>query len=801
MEVLKMSDTMDRVHAIWEKVREDRKHAGISLDRAKLATESWEQSSGYPTPIRRGMMTAHILENIPLYLDEGQLICGNYTSHSMWGEWYPEYESRFLLNAKEDEPALQKMSRDTADRAEIVRIADFWNKLSIEDQFLNYFTEEELAQLKLLGEDGCNGFALNTTRSRQGGYYSPGIFKVVKKGYKGLIADIDEQLEKLVIKDHDTLRQSQHLKGWKRALQGGIAYGHRCADHCRALAADCADEKRKAELLEMAEVCDWVPENPARTFHEALQATYFAQAFIYIESRGDGVSPGRVDQYCYDCYKSDMEKGTLTREKALELINCFRIKFNGFRQLSSKSFMNNTSGEAQFHNITLGGVDENGNCAVNELSYLFLDAALELPMPHPTLSVRVFDGIPQDFFDKALQVVATGVGYPAFFNDKSYIPTMLKYGITQEDANDYAIGGCVEGMPAGRTAPGYPVFLNNAKALELALYDGFDAYACKQQVGPHTGKFEDFKTFDEFYDAVKKQTEFISEWGSRYSMVQRAIRDELCSIAFTDATIDNCIQTGKSSAGGGSKYNIQYHNATGAIDVADSLTAIKKCVFDEKTVAPDVLIKALLNNFKGYEDVRAILMSAPKYGNDDDAADAMAVDYYDWWADSINSNEKYESGFGTHYIPGAYSVSRHGPAGKYTGALPDGRLAGEFLADGSMSPRQGMDVNGPTAVLNSAGKIDQLKYTNTLLNMKFQGGTLKDPQDREKLSFLIRTYFNMGGKHIQFNIVDKETLEDAQVAPERHGDLIVRVAGYSAFFIELTDNIQAELISRTESEF
>lgn len=793
-----MEKTLDRVHRIWEKVREDRKHAGISLERAKLATESWSASEGYPTPIRRGMMTEYILKNIPLYLDEGQLICGNYTSHSMWGEWYPEYESRFLLNASEDEPALQKMSKDTADQKEILRIAGFWNKLSIEDQFLNYFTDEELKQLSVLGEDGSNAFALNTTRSRQGGYYSPGIFKVVKKGYKGIIEDIDAELKSLVIRDHDDLKKSQNLQGWKHALQGGIAYGHRCADHCRTLAEKEQDEKRRQELLEMARVCDWVPENPARTLHEALQATYFAQAFIYIESRGDGVSPGRVDQYCYECYKNDVDGGRLTREQAMELINCFRIKFNGFRQLSSKAFMNNTSGEAQFHNITLGGVDAQGNSAVNELSYLFLDAALELPMPHPTLSVRCFKGMPRDFFDKALQVVATGVGYPAFFSDSANIGTMVKYGIAPEDANDYAIGGCVEAMPAGRTAPGYPVFLNNPKALELALYDGFDYYAGQQQVGPHTGRFEDFDTFDDFYAAVKKQTVFISEWASRYCKVQRAIRDDMCAVGFTDALIDDCVARGKTSAGGGAKYNIQYHNATGIIDLTDSLAAIKKCVFEDKTVSKETLIKALKANFEGYEDVRETLMAAPKYGNDDDYADSIAADFYSWWADSINENPNYDAGFGTHYVPAAYSVSRHGPSGKYTGALPTGRLAGEFLADGSMSPRQGVDLNGPTAVLNSAGKIDQSKYTNTLLNMKFQGGTLKNNGDRAKLAALIETYFAMGGKHIQFNIVDKETLEDAQAAPERHGDLIVRVAGYSAFFIELTENIQAELISRTE---
>lgn len=255
-----------------------------------------------------------------------------------------------------------------------------------------------------------------------------------------------------------------------------------------------------------------------------------------------GVSPGRVDQYTYPCYRRDKENGTLTDEQAIELINCFRIKFNTFRQLSSKSFMNTTSGEAQFHNITLGGTDCDGNSAVNEVSYLFLEAALRLRTPHPTLSVRYFDEIPQEFMDKALQVVAQGGGYPAFFNDKAQINTMIRYGVSLKDARNYALGGCVQAMAAGMTAPGYPVFMNFGKCMELALYDGYDEFKSKKQIGPHTGKFPNFKNFDQFYDAFKKQVVFCSSLISKYSLIQRSIRDSLASCGFTDALIDGCIE-------------------------------------------------------------------------------------------------------------------------------------------------------------------------------------------------------------------------------------------------------------------
>jgi len=792
-----MAEVMDRVHYIWNNVLRDRDRAGVSLDRAKLVTESWQSSTGYPQSIRRGMAIEHMLSNIPLFIDDEQLFCGSYSSHSMWGEWYPEYECKFLLGDANNEPALERMSKDMADLDEIRRIAEFWAAFSMEDQFMNYMTAEEVDLLTKRGETGSFAFIVNGNRARHGGYYCLNIEKVVKKGLRGVIQEIDDQLANLRIMDHETLKRSQNLRGWRHALQGGINYGHRCAALCREKAETAPNAERKAELLEMARVCDWVPENPARTFHEALQTTYFVQIFTYLESRGDGVSPGRVDQYCYDCYKSDVEKGNMTREKAIELINCFRVKFNTFRQLSSKAFMNNTSGEAQFHNITLGGTDGQGNCAVNELSYLFLEASMQLRMPHPTMSIRYFDGIPKDFLEKALEVVSLGCGYPAFYNDKSHIPMLIRYGIKPEDANNYAIGGCVQSLVPGKTAPGYPVFINMAKCLELALYDGVDEYRGGHFVGAHTGRFEDFKTFDEFYDAVKAQFICLTDAAVRYCNIQRSIRDDLASCGYADALIDGAIESGLTCSGAGAQYNMQYVNPMNIIDTADSLTAVKKCVFEDKTVAPETLIAALKANFEGYEDVRKILQAAPKYGNDNDYADNIAKDLYHWFAETVN--ERFEAGFGTHYRPGGYSVSTHTPTGACTGALPDGRLAGVALADGSVSPCQGADTCGPTAVLNSAGKIDQYELVQTLLNMKFQGSMLKDPADRVKLAALIKSYFDEGGKHIQFNVVSRDALEDAQVAPERHRDLIVRVAGYSAFFVELVPNLQNEIISRTEN--
>lgn len=541
-----MAEVMKRVDYIWSNMLRERDQAGVSLERARLYTESWKESVGKPMPIRRGLAMKHVLENIPLFIDDQQLIMGSYASHSMWGEWYPEYESKFLLGAADDEPALKAMAKSDEDVAEIREMAAFWAKESVEDQYERYFTEEEKQRLLGYNDTWVQPWFMN--RSRHGGYYCADIAKVVEKGYKGVIAEIDAEIRKTHVLDAESLQKYDRLLGWRYALEGACAYGHRCAALARETAEKTEDPFRREELLKMAEVCDNVPENPARNFHEALQATYFAQIFIYLESRGDGVSPGRADQYLYPTFKADMDSGVLDEEKAIDLINCFRIKFNTFRQLASKTFFVGTSGEAQFHNITLGGETLDGKTCVNELSYLFLKAGLELRIPHPTMSVRYCKSIPEDFMDLSLQVIALGGGYPAFFNDHSNIENLKRLGVSAEDAQEYAVGGCVALQVPGKTAPGYPVFFNMAKCLELAIHDGFDPYRTKKQIGPHTGKFEDFKSYEEFVEAFKFQITDALGLCCKLSNMQRAYRGVYISTAFTDTLLDGCIEKGKTGS-------------------------------------------------------------------------------------------------------------------------------------------------------------------------------------------------------------------------------------------------------------
>jgi formate C-acetyltransferase len=397
---------------------------------------------------------------------------------------------------------------------------------------------------------------------------------------------------------------------------------------------------------------------------------------------------------------------------------------------------------------------------------------------------------------KAAELCSLGLGYPAFFNDNSCIPAvMATWGVSLEEARGYAIGGCVVPMVPGKTGAIQPISFTMVKPLELALRNGFDPVSQKQ-IGPKTGSLEDFKTFDELFEAYKKQVKYFSLEAAAIMNLQRAVKEAVIPPLFQSGLVEGCIESGKSALGNGPRYQIQEHCPRSMIDTVDSLAALKKCVFDDKSVSQRQLIEALDANFEGKEDVRHILLSAPKFGNDDDYVDSIAIDLFEWWQKMVT--EELEALYGRKYRAATYSASGHHSAGKRVGALPSGRLAGLSLADGSVSPCQGVDINGPTAVINSAGKIDQSPILATLLNIKFQPAVLKTKEDLAKFLALIKTYFDYGGKHIQFNVVDKETLLDAQVHPERHRNLLVRVAGYSAFFIELERGVQDEIIQRTE---
>ena len=792
-EASNMDEASTRGERLLNQLLANRKELRVSLWRARLLTASWKETEGLPTPIRRAKAFEKIVTEIPIYIEDGQLLVGDYAAKPAWGEWYPEFGPRSILKDLQSEQGLKAYEEQGVDTAAFKAMAEYWDDRSVENAFFLYVKPEKGKIWTNMGEENCYIVRHRALLDRLGGYHCINYEKVVQQGFLGILAEVEEELRATTLHDDDSLRKVNFLKAGVIVLQAAVQYAKRYAVLARQL-AEKAEGQRRADLLKIAAVCEWVPANPARTFHEALQTSWFVHALEYLETRSEGESPGRMDQYLYPCFKRDMEEGRLTREEAIELLECLRVKVSSLRQFSSRFFIEGMSGDAQFHNVTLGGQTPDGKDATNELSYLVLEAARRVRTLHPTLSIRFHDRLSEAFALKGVELAASGLGFPAFFNDNSNIPFLEGIGATREEARNHAIGGCVVPVIPGAVGPGQPITFHLAKCVELALFNGFDPRT-QIQVGPVTGEFDKFETFGEVLDAFKKQVEFFSREAAEVITLQRLLREQMICPMFNDILTDDCIKHGKSSLGDGARYRINYHNGRTMIDAVDSLAAVRKRVFDDRTVGKGELLEVLRKNFKGKEGVRKLLLSAPKFGNDDDYVDEIAAHLFQWWQQMACS---LDSAYGDKYMACAYSVGGHVPAGERTGALPNGRPAGRPLSDGAVSPSQGADVKGPTAVINSCCKIDQSKISATLLNMKFMSSTLKTKDDRRKLLFLIKTYFDGGGKHIQFNTVDRATLLDAQRHPERHPNLIVRVAGYSAYFAELSRGMQDEIIERTE---
>ena len=784
---LPRQEGVTRGQKLWKRMLEYRQRAKLSLARAKLLTASYKETEGLPSPIRRAKAFEKIVTQIPLFIEEDDLLAGAFSARPMYFEWYPEYAVDQEMSAGQQGEMLA--SGDT--EKELAEIIDYFQERCLQNSFLSWIGEEEKRIIAESCEDGAWIYrAQNLTIDR--GYHAVNYEKAIKTGFTGVLGEVERELRETPVKDEESYRKVNFLKGLEIVLKAGIQYAKRYATLARELAGK-AEGERRAELEKLADICEWVPANPARTFYEAVQASCFLHILMHLESRAQE-SPGRMDQYLYPYYQHDMAAGILTNEEAVEILECFRVKLSTLRLFNTALLNEVLSGEAQYHNITLGGQTAEGKDATNELSHLFLEAALTTRTLHPTLSIRWHDKLSEDFALQCLELVKRGLGYPAFFNDHSSIPWLLGAGIPLEVARNYCLSGCVQHTIPGQTSPLEAFFFNLPKCLELALHNGLDPRT-RKQVGPRTGDFAEFHSFGDLVAAFKRQVTYFSEQGARIINQQRVARVDIAPTMLSSAFMDDCIQKGKSCLGEGARHVVIGQVGVGMIDVVDSLAAMKRLVFEEGSMGKQELLDALAANFEGKKELRRSLLEAPKYGNDDEDADALAAELYDWWQRMVS---EIEAPYGLKYVPTPYSISLHGAFGKRVGALPSGRMAQVPLADGSVSPSPGADAHGPTAVLNSAGKIDQLPFFGTLLNMKFHPSALKTREDLTKLLALIRTYFGYGGKHVQFNVVDSKTLKDAQLHPESYRNLIVRVAGYSALFTELNRSIQDEIISRTE---
>jgi len=794
---------MTRGQRIWAATRERRDTEPVSVERARLVTESFQETEGLPLCTRRAKAFEKIMKEFPIYIEDEQLLVGDFSTRPMAPEWFPELTTGWIQEYMDrgwyDEQVPGQYGFERGKKELILEICDYWKDKACKETLYNYIGKEEIDRIHSLAEDGAWVYAASSEAQTEKGWNIPDYSRIVRRGLRAIIGDIDKELAGIVVLDEDSFSRKDFLSALRSELENGILYAHRYADLAAEMAKNAA-EPRKTELLTIERVCRRVPEFPAETFQESLQSMFFAHLLAYWDSRTYGLGFGRVDQYLYPGYKHDIDAGLIDRAYALELLECFRVKIMNKRMLLDMTIRRAVTSESHFHNCVIGGQTVDGKDAVNDLSFLWLEAAENVRTPHPTLSVRWHPDLNMDFAMQAARLCSRGMGFPAWFNDAPTIEYLLTKGGTLEECRDYAVGGCVLHNYVGKTGTTWPSVMNFGKVFELSLHNGIDPRT-GIQVGPMTGDITTFTSYDQFVEAFRAQTKHFVEDSVEYINTVRVHRTQTYPDVFLSCMFDDCIKKGKSILNGGARYasNTQYVLPVGIVDVGNSLYAIRKLVFEDKSLSTAELKEALDCNFEGKEALRQQLWNAPKYGNDVPEVDYVVADLYKWLCEYVNS---LDCAYGGKFELAPHSIAFHANMGRKVGALPSGRLAGTSLSDGAVSPWQGSDTAGPTAVINSAGRIDHVPIFGTLFNMRFSPGSLKTDADLMNLLSLIRTYFvDGGGKHIQFNVVDKATLIDAKEHPENHRDLIVRVAGYSALWGELNEDVHNELIARTENAF
>jgi len=772
----------------------------LCIEKAKLITESWQKTDGDPPIIRLAKAFEHLLKNYPIFIKENELIVGNAASLPRGIEidcfFGPIYEEELK---KLEEEGLITIPKNVW--FELREIIYYWRDKNLQYKIGQVINDK-------LWQFAQSGILLPPFRSKEegvGGFLSSGLYigiqrwigaldfeSVLTSGLNYLIMKAEEELENIRFEGKsDALKKVHFLQAAIISLKAIIAFANRFAELAKAMAIRENNPDRKKELEKIAEVCKQVPANAARNFHEAIQSFWF----ITLVTPWQAFSTGRFDQYMYPFYKKDIEKRISDSSDILELLCLLRIKDMELVALPARAVKRQQyAGLAKWHNMVIGGVDKNGRDATNELTYLILEAAKRVRTPHHTITLRVHETTPEELMLKAIEVVKTGIGMPAFVGDKSYIEFLLMNGVPLEEARNYVVAGCIEASIPAKSRQSKCTFFVFPKVLEIFLNGGIDPRT-GFNIGPFEVDIEKFGTFEDFYETFKKYITHFTKLAAELINIDLACSLEFASPVDSILMIDS-IKEGKNLFEREMLYeNIGAISQCGLINVGDSLAAIKKLIFEEKLFTMRELKEALKNNWEGYENIRTLCLKAPKYGNDDDYVDEIVSDLYKAWVKTLSNTYTI---LGKSFKPAAISITSQWLGGAITGATPDGRKAGEVLADGGASPMRGRDVRGPTAVIKSASKIDQTCLQSVLLNMKFHPSALKSVEDMKKLSILIKTYFRLGGKHIQFNVIDKNTLIEAQKHPEYYKDLIVRVAGFSAYFVQLSKEVQDEIIARTE---
>jgi len=759
--------------------------------RAVIYTDVFKETEGKPIILKRAEAFKRYCETKKVFIQPYELIVGDPGDSPRDGIICPEHEASWLEEELDTiSTRLQDPYQITEEQKEELRghVFPYWRGKTTYDYWMSRIPEETK---EIASKTGIIDVEIKTQSGP--GEIAPYYEMLLKKGFKGIIREAEEKLKPLT--SPLDMEKKEFYEAVILSCQGIITFAKRHAELARKMAAEEGDSERKAELEEIAEICDWVPENPARTFWEALQGLWFAQVGCQMEANAPSYSPGRIDQYLFPYYKRDIEEGRLTKDKALELIDCMYIKFADCTWLLSKNAVMYFAGYQPYQNMCVGGITPEGRDATNELSYLFIQAKEDVRLHSPSLSVRLHKQTPEEFLLKVCELVRMGTGFPAIHNDDVAIKMILLKGTSVEDARNYSLVGCVEPYAPGKmsqwTDGGH---YNFAESVEFALTSG-RSLIHNRQLGPKTGDPRKM-SFDEFKEATKKHLAYFIKHIAVACYITEKLHAELTPYPYISSLIDNCLEKGKDITVGGARYTVgPAFIGTGTADYADSLSAIRKFVYEDKIISMDMLIDAISKNFEGYEDLRMQLWNQTSmYGNDIEEVDESAREMTDFAYQEI---KKYTSFRGTPYISGLYPVASHVPHGLVVGALPYGRLATLPLADGC-SPKGGTDRKGPTAVLKSVSHINhEVHVGGTLLNMKLDPLTVAGDEGLKRLAVLLRTFVDLDIYHIQFNVVSEKVLRDAQKRPEMYRSLIVRVAGYSAYFVELCRDIQEDIIQRT----
>ena len=830
---IEKSPRIDRlVKALYEKMPE------IEADRAVLITESYKATEGEPIITRRAKAFEHILENLPIVIRDDELIVGAATKSPRGCQVFPEYSFEWL------EAEFETVATRSADpfyiseetKETLSKVYKYWGGKTTSELATSYMSDEALRAID------HNIFTPGNYFYNGVGHVTVDYAKVLKVGYNGIIKETEKALSELSQGDADYAKRSHFLNAVIRSCKAAVKYSKRYAALAAEKAKGTQDIRRRKELEVIAQNCSGALEYGAKSFYEACQSFWFIQMLIQIESSGHSISPGRFDQYMYPYYKADLDKGVITREFAQELMDCIWVKLNDLNKCRDAASAEGFAGYSLFQNLIAGGQNEHGIDVTNDLSFMSITATEHVFLPQPSFSVRVWNGTPHEFLIRAAELTRTGIGFPAYYNDEVIIPALQSRGLTLEDARDYNIIGCVEPQKSGKTDGWHDAaFFNMCRPLEMVFSNGYDKGV---KIGPSTGEVEKMTTFEEFKAAYEAQMNYFIELLVNADNAIDLAHAERCPLPFLSSMVNDCINKGKSVQEGGAVYNFTGPQGFGIANMADGMYAVKKLVFDEKKYTLAFIKEALENNYgedmdksmaekltetvvkqiaesgkdineetvktvykavrenraseedkKKYKALKEDIENVFKFGNDIDEVDAFAREMAYTYTKPI---ERYKNIRGGAFQAGLYPVSANVPLGAQTGATPDGRLAFTPIADG-VSPAAGRDVKGPTASANSVSKLDHYIASNgTLFNMKFHPSALEGRSGLESFVALVRGYFDRKGSHMQFNVVSRETLRDAQKNPDKYRSLVVRVAGYSALFTTLSKSLQEDIINRTE---